>query len=95
MPDNKWKQRWSVYVGLLLIYTAIFVPLRIAFYEETTREMLIFETFIDMCFITDIVVNFFSAYEKKNNVIETRKRHIAIDYLKGWFFIDAISSVPF
>jgi len=57
--------------------------------------MLIFETIIDLFFITDIVVTFFSAYEKKNNVIETRKSHIASTYFKGWFLIDTLSSLPF
>jgi len=84
-----------VYIGFLLVYTAIFVPLRISFFEDTSTEMLVFETFIDTCFITDIILTFFSAFEKKNNVVETRHKHIAIDYFKGWFWIDSLSSIPF
>ena len=95
MPENKYKRWWNVYVGLLLLYTGIFVPLRVSFYDDASTFMIVFETLIDCCFFVDIVLTFFSAYERKNNVIETRHRQIAIQYFKGWFWIDALSTVPF
>jgi len=95
MPANKFRRYWNVYIGFLLIYTSLFVPLRIAFYDEQSTEMLVFESLIDLCFFIDIILNFFSAFEKKNNVVETRHRQIAISYFKGWFWIDFISTVPF
>ena len=73
MPDNKYKQRWDIFLGGLLFYVGIFVPLRVAFFDEMTPFMLVFETLIDLCFAVDIVLNFFSAYEK-NKTIEVRHK---------------------
>jgi len=94
LPDNKLKKRWNLWIGVLLVYTGIFVPLRVAFYDETTLFMLAFECLVDFFFITDICLTFISAYEK-NNVIETRHRQLASTYLRGWFLIDVLSSIPF
>ena len=73
LPNNKWKRSWNLWIGVLLIYTGIFVPLRVAFYDDTSLSLLIFECFVDFCFIVDIVLTFFTAYEK-HNVIETRHK---------------------
>ena len=45
-----------------------------AFYDKADTSMIVLETIIDLCFFTDIVLTFFSAFERKNNVIETRHR---------------------
>jgi hypothetical protein len=49
---------------------------------------------IDLCFITDIILTFFSAIERPDGMLEVRKKRIAIEYLKLWFWIDLVSSVP-
>ena len=61
-PDNKHKRRWDLFIGILLIYTGIFVPLRVAFYDHVGNGFLIFECFVDACFFTDIVITFFTAF---------------------------------
>ena len=33
-PANKWKRRWDLFITLLLLITVIFVPFRVAFYDE-------------------------------------------------------------
>lgn len=95
LPDNKHKIRWNLWVALLLIYTGIFVPMRVAYFDEAEIGMIIFECFVDAFFITDLVLTFFSAYERKDGQIEIRHKYIAIAYLKFWFWIDLGSSIPF
>ena len=73
MPENKYKQRWDMFMGVLLFYVGIFVPLRVAFFDEMTTFMLILETLVDFCFATDLVLTFFTAYEK-NKTIEVRHK---------------------
>ena len=94
LPDNIHKQRWDIFLGFLLIYVGAFVPLRVAFFDEMAGFMLFFETLIDLCFAVDIVLTFFTAYEK-NKTIEVRHKQIAKQYLKGWFIIDLIATIPF
>lgn len=83
-----------MFIAILLIYTGIFVPIRIAFIEETTQALLIWETFVDLCFIIDMVLTFITAYEY-NDQVETRPGRLASNYLKGWFWIDLLSTIPF
>ena len=65
-PDNKNKMKWNIWISLLLIYTGIFVPLRVAFYDKADLTLIIFELFVDSCFLIDIVLTFFSAYERRD-----------------------------
>lgn len=49
---------------------------------------------IDLLFLMDIFVNFFSAYEDQDLRIQDDRKLIAQYYLKGWFFIDIIAILP-
>jgi hyperpolarization activated cyclic nucleotide-gated potassium channel 2 len=93
-PNNVWKQRWMIWISILLLYSAIFVPVKVAFYDDSSNFMIGLDFFIDACFLTDIVLTFFSAYEKKDGSIEADKRQIAKEYLKAWFWIDIMSTIP-
>ena len=63
MPDSKFKLVWNILVILLLLYTAIFVPFRIAFIKDDSVGMQFFEAMIDILFGVDIIVNFISVVE--------------------------------
>ena len=71
LPDEKRKKRWDLLVGILLILTAIYLPIRTAFVDNNTWALVVCETLVDAFFITDIVLTFFAAYEEKHR-IETR-----------------------
>lgn len=77
-----------------LVYTAVFVPLRVAFFEDIGTALLVLETMIDVVFIIDIFLTFFSAIEK-HNTVEVRHKKIALVYLAGWFWLDLVAAVPF
>ena len=94
MNDNKKKRWWNSWIAILLILTGMYVPLRAAFYDDVTTTVLILETVVDSCFIIDIFLTFFTAYEK-NGHTEIRLKKIAFTYLKLWFWIDLFSSIPF
>ena len=55
---------------ILLVYTASYAPLRMAFIDEVSPSVFIFETFIDILFAIDLAVNLLSAYEKPDGNIE-------------------------
>ncbi|KAK1936681.1 Potassium voltage-gated channel subfamily H member 7 [Phytophthora citrophthora] len=48
---------------------------------------------IDFFFISDIVVNFLSAYEERGQ-IEVKLQAIARKYFKSWFLLDFVSAFP-
>ena len=64
-------------------------------YDETLGDKL-FDIFIILLNFIYIVLNFFQSYmDIKTGEEITSLKLIAIKYLKGWFFIDFISSFPF
>ena len=71
------------------------MPFNIAFVPINEAPVwFVIDTIIDFLFITDIIINFFSAYQDDEGNLITENRKIARKYLKSWFFIDIISSVP-
>ena len=48
----------------------------------------------DLYFITDIVLNFRTAFVNEQDVRETSPKAIAKYYMSGWFPIDFISCIP-
>ena len=79
----------------LLLYTAIFVPFKVCFEDETSDEQFIFDLWVDFCFFIDIILTFFTATEGARGVLEVHKPTIAKNYIKGWFFIDLFTTIPF
>ena len=96
MPDSKFKLYWNMIIIGLLLYTAIFVPFKIAFINEDGILMKISEITVDLLFAADLIVNFISATEdKKNSGIIFDRKIIAMNYIKSWFLLDFVACFPF
>lgn len=70
---------------------------KVCFYwmdEVEARSIFILESTIDSIFAVDIMLNFFTAYSE-DGIIITRPKLIALRYIKGFFFIDLIATIPF
>ena len=80
----------------LAIYTAIVLPIRLAFMDESTigTTMMLFDIFTDLIFIIDIILNFFFVEEDVDGEVILDQKRIAVSYLKSWFFVDVIASIP-
>lgn len=52
------------------------------------------EQFVNICFYSDIIINFNTAIYIKGNIIYDRGT-IALEYLKLWFWLDVSSSFPY
>jgi hypothetical protein len=96
-PEDNTKSYWDLYITLILLWTCIATPARIAFDDEKTLEVG-WETvkwIVDFMFFIDIIINFNTAYQDDDfKIIEDRKR-IAIDYVFGWLFLDIFAIIPF
>lgn len=93
-PENKYKQRWDILIAILLLITAVYVPLRVSFYDQVTIGFLVIDSLFDLVFVVDIVLTFFSAVPKRGGLLETRHKYIAKEYFKLWFWIDLTCSIP-
>ena len=94
-PDSISKKLWNSLLTLLLIYTALLMPYRLAFEEQVFWDSwAILDVAIDGAFLLDICINFFSVQVKADGSLEKRHRSIICSYVKGWFVVDLVSSFP-
>ena len=94
-PDDPFKGYWDIFIALVLIFTSLVTPYRIALVEVDNTEWNVINNTVDVMFLVDIFIIFNSAYEDEDfNLIDQRKV-IAKTYLKGWFFIDVFAIFPF
>ena len=56
--------------------------------------MFMFDMFTDVVFIIDIILNFFFVEEDVNGEMIIDQKKIAITYIRTWFFIDLVASIP-
>ena len=57
-------------------------------------QIFYLEVVIDVMFMTDILMNFNTGFYEKG-ILFMRRDQIAKTYLKQWFWVDLISSLPF
>jgi len=95
MPNHRFKSIWTITIIVLLIYTAIFVPYKIAFIEDESLAQLVIDAVVDILFGLDIVINFLSARETSSGKLITDHKKIAKAYLSGWFWLDLLACFPF
>jgi hypothetical protein len=95
LPSYAWKESWDLAILMAILYSAVTVPYRICFSATTEpgTNMYLFEQTVTVLFITDVLLNFNTAY-MEDGVWVTHRGAIARTYLSGWFWIDFPSSVP-
>ncbi|KAL3313995.1 Potassium voltage-gated channel subfamily H member 7 [Cichlidogyrus casuarinus] len=82
---------------ILLILNLITLPVGIAFFNEDPNQFwTCFNAISDTIFFLDIFVNFRTGIIKNDyaDEIVLNPREIAIHYLRTWFILDLISSLP-
>ena len=94
-PNTNYFRVWSLILMIILIYTALAVPYRLSFTSDNDSDWLIVDTIIDVCFFIDILVTFNSSYYDKEMKLVINRKTIVMNYLKTWFLIDVVSSIPF
>lgn len=56
------KLYWDLFVGIMIVYSMILIPWRIAFKQDATGAWLTFDYFVDGVFGADILLCFNTAY---------------------------------
>ena len=96
LPASAWKEKWDLVVMLLIVYSAVTVPVRVCFASDAEGWLWYFEVAMSFAFLFDLSLNFRMAYHRdgERGELVTDRREIAVRYLSGWFWIDAPSSLP-
>ena len=94
-PNSNKKKIWDLWISIVLIFSCIEVPYRLAFIsgdDDITWQIL--SNLVNIFFIIDMIINFTTAfYDEDFNFIINRKE-IVKKYLKGFFILDLIAIVP-
>ena len=95
-PNSRFKKAWDLLLALILLYTALVMPFRLAFYDTIFWDTwTIVDFIIDGLFFVDVVVNFFCVTVNPDGSLETNHKKIVFGYLKGWFWLDISACMPF
>lgn len=82
-------------MAALILYSTMVIPYRICFDVEAEGGFLVLDVCVDLCFAADIAINFRTAfYEDGGMVLVTVPSLIARHYLRTWFTIDVLSTLP-
>ena len=93
-PDCNFSKYWDVLSMILIIFSCVTIPKRLAFGIEPKGFDALFDRFVDGIFMFDCVLTFRKAVKPSDELI-TGGMEIAKLYFKGWFILDFMSSFPF
>lgn len=93
-PNATYKLIWDAIVSIIVIYSIIMVPLQLSFSVAIEGGFHVVDWIIDVLFMIDIIVNFFTAYNDNRGTVYNNCM-IVKHYLKTWFVIDLVSTIPF
>ena len=79
---------------LFICYQAIVIPYRFCFKARAFGPFRFYEFLVDIFFMVDLALWFVTGYYKKGNPV--MKRGLIIKhYLRTWFIIDLIATLPY
>ena len=87
---------WDVFISIILMVSCFTTPFDLAFPQVSEEGPVYagFSTSMDILFLIDIIINFFSAFEDEYYATQDDFKVIAKTYLKGWFMVDLLAIVP-
>nr|XP_056721903.1 potassium/sodium hyperpolarization-activated cyclic nucleotide-gated channel 4 [Euleptes europaea] len=95
-PYSDFRFYWDLTMLLLMVGNLIIIPVGITFFkDENTTPWIIFNVVSDTFFLVDLVLNFRTGIVVEDNTeIILDPQRIKMKYLKSWFVVDFISSIP-
>ena len=94
-PQSKEHAAWTTIIFLLVCYTMVVAPIEMAFYSNrrVPGSLKSINVVVELCFVIDLGLGFVTGYRRGAEVVMDL-RLIALNYLRGWFWVDFIASIP-
>ncbi|XP_055048387.2 potassium/sodium hyperpolarization-activated cyclic nucleotide-gated channel 4 [Misgurnus anguillicaudatus] len=95
-PYSDFRFYWDLIMLLLMVGNLIIIPVGITFFkDEHTPAWIVFNVVSDTFFLVDLVLNFRTGIVKEDSTeIILDPQQIKVKYLRSWFAVDFISSIP-
>lgn len=94
LPTHPARSAWDWALILLVIYTALSVPLEICFKYDQSVGFQVIDWLVDIFFLFDLILNFRTAYYNYDGTFEIDPLMIRNRYVRSWFVIDLVASIP-
>lgn len=94
-PEDNMRNNWDMFITVVLLWTCITTPARIAFVEDDTPFWAFIKWAVDFMFLIDIIIIFNSAVQDEDFITIDDRKEIALMYLSGWFLLDVFAIIPF
>ena len=92
-----WTGWWDLGMMVLLTVVLFVTPYEVAFLSPNVDALFVINRVFDAIFMSDLVINFFLAYQNGPEKGSTWVKHlpsIRRRYLRGWFAVDFFSVLP-
>nr|ALT57286.1 HCN channel protein [Doryteuthis pealeii] len=96
-PCSNFRFYWDLFMLVLLIANLIILPVAISFFnDDLSTHWIVFNCISDTVFFLDIIINFRTGVITNDfaDEIILDPKLIAKHYIRTWFFLDLISSIP-
>ncbi|TNV87308.1 hypothetical protein FGO68_gene14185 [Halteria grandinella] len=93
MPESDFRTAVDAISFVLLLFISLYIPFVISYNVDTSGFFENVEFFIDVWFLFEIFINFFTGFYEKGTLVMHLPR-ILKSYICGYFFADVLSSVP-
>jgi hypothetical protein len=95
-PEARSTQVWDIISTFLILWVAFVVPYRLGFdvVVELTSPAFVIDCLIDTFFLVDVQLQFRTAYLLPTGFLEVRWHVIAKKYMRSWFLVDLVASLP-
>ena len=98
-PYSTLKITFDIITTLSVLFIIIVSPIEIAYFRFFSKGykivLFIFNCLLDIWFINDCFIGFYTGYIDSNDNLISDKKAICLHYLNGWFVLDFITAIPF
>ena len=99
-PETKFVFIYDAIIAFVALYSLIYIPIELAknfcFCSSNPNSFKTFINFIfDILFVIDLIIEFFREfYTKEDEKLIKNSIKIIHNYIRGWFFLDLLASLP-
>merc|ERR1712070_327058 len=90
---------WDMVLTILCLYIGIMLPFQYAFEQDfssaATDVIIMTDRIVNIFFMLDVFLNFRTGFVSFDGEIVMDWKRIAKQYVRSWFFLDVLSSIPF
>eukprot|EP00439_Symbiodinium_sp_Y106_P085671 s509_g29.t1 len=92
--SNRCLMVWQMVTTIAMVFVALITPLQVGLFEMQVDMLLAISLCIDIIFLADMILQFFTMLSLVHVGPDLRERKISRHYMKTWFALDFITLIP-